>query len=297
VPNRLFRLLTLLISGIPQRVGYAFTDALAPVHYWLFPRRRNSALANLGTMLPDLSPRQRRRKVLSMMRSYNRMLFEFFRLPGLSRSDFESSIEIVGLEHVRDALSRNRGLIVTSCHVGNWELGAVCLAREGYHVNAVAGVQFGRWLAGDVRTAKEALSVTTIAPEDGFRKLWRALSRNEIVALMVDGDVFSPGVTCPFFGRPTAWPSGPGTLAKRTGAPVVAGFCERTSPGSFRVVLEPAIDPVRFAEAAEINAAIATVTERHIREHIEQWCIFRPLWEPAPSPSEEASPDTARARA
>jgi lauroyl/myristoyl acyltransferase len=82
----------------------------------------------------------------------------------------------------------------------------------------------------------------------------------------------------------------------RTGAPVVAGYCERIAPGRFRVRLEPYLDPADFSDADALNAAIASLTEAHIRAHIEQWCIFRALW-PTASASVAAVQTAARARA
>ena len=113
-----------------------------------------------------------------------------------------------------DALARGKGVIITSSHIGNWELGAVVLAHLGHQVHAVAGVQLGRWLAPAVRDAKSELAVHTIRPEDGYRKLWRALSRNDLLALMVDGDIFGQGVELSFFDRNVRWPAGPGRFVE-----------------------------------------------------------------------------------
>ena len=80
-------------------------------------------------------------------------------------------------------------------------------------------------------------------------------------------------------------------LSQRTGAPVICGYCERVRPGKFRIVIEPMLDPADFPTALALNQAIADISARHIREHLDQWCIFRPLWEPAPV----TAPETARA--
>jgi len=40
-----------------------------------------------------------------------------------------------------------------------------------------------------------------------------------------------------------------------------------------------AIDPAAYHDAAALHQAIAAVAERHIRGHLDQWCIFRPLWD------------------
>jgi KDO2-lipid IV(A) lauroyltransferase len=218
-------------------------------------------------------------------------MFEFFRLPHLTRQELLGSIQVSGREHLEQAVSRGRGVIITCTHLGNWELAAVVLAHWGYRLYAVAGVQITRWLTPAVRETKSELAIHTVAPEDGFRKLLRALEHNDLVALMVDGDIYSHGVPVEFFGRETRFPAGPGVLAQRTGALIICGYCERVGPGRFHIVMEPALDPACFPHTAALNAEVAAVSERHIREHVDQWCIFRPLWEGSPT----AEPDAAAA--
>jgi KDO2-lipid IV(A) lauroyltransferase len=287
--------LTTIIAGMPVRLGYLFADALTALHYWCFPERRHAALANLAVILPRASRRDRVRIAQRMMRSYNRMMFEFFRLPHLSREELLASVEVVGREHLEQAAARGRGTILASSHIGNWELGGVMVAQMGYTLHAVAGVQLGRWLTGAVRETKSELSIHTVSPEDGFRKLLRALEHNDLVALVVDGDIYQHGVEVEFFGRPYNFPAGPGVLAQRTGALVVCGYGERVGPGRFRIVLEAPLDPANFPTVAALNQAVAGIVEGHIRSHLDQWCIFRPMWEPARSTASEPAGEARRA--
>lgn len=282
--------LTGLVASLPLRVGYALAWAFTELHFRAFPARRHAALANLAVVLPGASRRDRLRVVRRMMRSYNNMLFEFFRLPHMERDELLGGVEFVGREHLDAGLAGGKGVIVTCTHIGNWELAAVAVAYWGYTLHAVAGVQLNRWLAPAVRETKTELSIHTVSYEDGFRKLLRALDHNDVVALMVDGDLYHHGDVVPMFDRDTRWPSGPGTLSQRTGAPIVCGYCERVAPGRFRIVLEPPLDPAAFETAAEMNAKVAEVSAQHIRQHADQWCIFRPLWEPALNPAEAESP-------
>jgi len=292
-----FGWLTSLVAGMPLRLGYFLAYLLAEAHFRFFPSRRHAALANLAVAMPRSSRRERLQVVRHMMASYNRMLFEFFRLPHLGREELLHAVEVEGREHLERAVARGRGVVICCTHLGNWELGAVVLAHWGYTVHAVAGVQLARWLTPAVRETKSELAIHTVAPEDGFRKLLRALEHNDIVALMVDGDIYSHGTPVEFFGRETRWPAGPGVLAQRTGALVISGYCDRTGPGRFRIRMEPALDPATFPTTAALNAAVAAAAERHIREHLDQWCIFRPLWEPAPSTQAAPAADAERVRA
>lgn len=279
--------LTALIAGMPAWLGYLLADLLTEVHFRFFPARRHAALTNLAVFMPHASRKDRLRLVRRMMRSYNRMMFEFFRLPHLEREELLSTVEVVGKDHLEAAMARGRGVILATSHIGNWELAGVMVAQWGYTLHAVAGVQLSRWLSGAVRDTKSELSIVTVSPDDGFRKLLRALEHNDPVALVVDGDIYQHGVEVEFFGRTYSFPAGPGVLAQRTGAPVICGYCERVSPGRWRIVMEKPLDPSAFPTTAALNQAVASVIERHIREHLDQWCIFRPMFEPAPSTSAE----------
>lgn len=281
--------LTAIMAGMPLWLGYTLADLLTELHYRCFPSRRHAALANLAVALPRATRRERTRVARSMMRSYNRMMFEFFRLPHLSREELWQSVEVVGRERLEQAVARGRGVVFTSTHIGNWELGAVLVAHWGYTLHAVAGVQITRWFTGAVRETKSELAVHTISPEDGFRRLLRVLEHGDLVALMVDGDIYSHGTPVEFFGRETHLPAGPGVLAQRSGALILPAYCERLARGRFRLQIDPPLDPASFPNTAALNTEVAAVSERHIRAHLDQWCIFRPLWEGAPDPAAESA--------
>jgi lauroyl/myristoyl acyltransferase len=284
-----FGLITGLIAGLPLWLGYAIADLFTEAHFRLFPSRRHAALVNLVAAMPTATRRERLAVVRSMMRSYNRMMFEFFRLPHLTRDELLRSVDVTGREHLEQAVARGKGVVLTCVHVGNWELAAVVVAHWGYTLHAVAGVQLNRWLTPAVRETKQELAIHTVSHEDGFRRLVRALEHNDLVALMVDGNLFRHGIPVDFFGREMRWPSGPGVLAQRTGAQIVCGYCERTTLGRWRIVLEPPLDPAAFPTTAALNTAVAATAERHIRTHLDQWCIFRPLFEGAPAAAPEVA--------
>jgi KDO2-lipid IV(A) lauroyltransferase len=282
----IFNWLTSLAAGMPLWLGYGLARAFSVVHYAFFPNRRHAVLANLAVIQPGTSRRERARITREIMYNYNAFLFEFFRLPHLDRDDLLRRIQVEGKEHLDAAAAQGRGLVMVSSHIGNWELAGVILAWWGHHVYAVAGVQLSRWLTPAVRETKSEMAVTTVAPEDGFKKLYRAIENKGIVALLADGDIYSHPVIVDLFGRKTPMPAGPAVLGMRTGALVMTGYTVRLPGGRFRAIVEPALDPKDFANVADFSQAIAARLEAQVRNHIDQWCIFRSIWEPETTPQE-----------
>src|SRR5262249_43994622 len=150
--------LTALVASLPLWLGYGLAELFAEAHYRLFPSPRHGALANLATTLPGASRQEGLRVVKRMMANYNKMMFEFSRLPHMERRELLSRLDVIGREHLERAVERGRGVIITCTHVGNWELAGVVLAHWGYTLHAVAGVQLNRWLTGAVRETKSELA-------------------------------------------------------------------------------------------------------------------------------------------
>jgi len=85
------RWLTMAIASLPPWLGYALADLATGLHWLAFPNRRHAALANLAVILPRASRRDRAQVARRMMRSYNRMMYEFFRLRTCPRGAAASS--------------------------------------------------------------------------------------------------------------------------------------------------------------------------------------------------------------
>ena len=137
----LFGWLTSAIASLPAWLGYGLADLATGLHWLAFPGRRHGVMANLAVMMPRASRRDREKVARRIMRNYNRMMYEFFRLPHLSREQLLASVEVSGKENLDRAIARGRGVIITSTHLGNWELAGVMVAQWGYALHAVAGVQ------------------------------------------------------------------------------------------------------------------------------------------------------------
>ena len=190
---------------------------------------------------------------------------------------------VTGMEYLDRAIAGGRGAILAVPHLGNWEMFGPALTRLGLEVHTVTGVQLHPVLAKEVRALKEREGIQVSTPEDGFLPLLGALRRGGIVALMVDGDVFSRSLPTKFFGRRTPFPAGPAILARRARVPILHGHAVRTDPSghhiSFDGLDEPDLSLPLQEDLSRLTAGVARTQERNIAEHVTQWCIFRPLWE------------------
>jgi lauroyl/myristoyl acyltransferase len=144
-------------------------------------------------------------------------------------------------------------------------------------MHVVAGVQMNRFLTGAVRRAKERQGIRVINPEHSYRRLFEALSSNGLVALLLDGDLFTGGAEIEMFSRRTIVPRGAVRLSARSGAPLIGGFCRRVGRERYRIHLEQiaSAEECSAAPEEEMQKKLYRRIEDYISSNHDQWCMFR----------------------
>jgi KDO2-lipid IV(A) lauroyltransferase len=276
-----------LAAALPPRVSRTVARALAMIQYGCSGARRRAVLENLAWIGAAGHPRLKRREdrdrvARAIFESYQRFLLEFLSQGRAFRPEAVVPVGFSGMDTLYRAVGRGRGAIVVAPHVGNWEWGALALARLGFRVHAVTGVQLHAALAPAVRSLKERQGIAVHTPSDGFAPLVTALRRGGLVLLLADGDVRSRSVAVPFFGRMVGMPVGPALLARRTQAPIVHAHARRQSLGAVEVVIDGLDRADRSlpldADIRRLTERIAAAAEATIARHVTQWCIFRPIF-------------------
>ncbi|MDD4856925.1 MAG: lysophospholipid acyltransferase family protein [Candidatus Krumholzibacteria bacterium] len=252
-------------------------EVCAFVHYALSTGKRRSTAENIAAT----GRRATRSMVFGVFRLHTGNIFDMFAASRWNDEKFREWFVFEGREELDRALAARRGVILVTAHLGSWELGAIYLQSLGYRLHVVAGVQMNRLLTGAVKDAKEKRGIEVINPDNSSRKILKVFQSNGILALLVDGNMYSGGVEWPLFGRTTHIPDGPVRLAKASGAPIVGGFCRRTGNNKLSIHVEcilSAGDLETLSEKESLSKMYGAV-ERFIADNADQWCIFRPMWE------------------
>jgi len=192
------------------------------------------------------------------------------------------------MEHLDAALAQGRGVILLTCHLGLWELGAVYLHYGGYNLHVVGLVDSVHTGITEFRDWMRSRQDVGVVNRDGVHlaalEIRRLLDAGEIVALLGDRLIGEKGSEVTFFGRQVAFPTGPLRLAHATNAAVLPCFVVREGRG-YRAVIEPPISTTCAEGATEemlqkATQEVARCFERWIVSHLDQWYAFSPFWEP-----------------
>jgi KDO2-lipid IV(A) lauroyltransferase len=280
-------LCTQLVRIIPPRAAYALVGWFAPVVSPLWGEQYRHAVANMERVLgPAPSRPEVRRQVRNVFRNYARYMVDLLRLPVTGPDEVRRRVDAYGLQHIESGLTRGRGVVLVTGHVGNWDIAGAYLAARGYPINVIVEtLQPPRWNEL-VQRIRVLTGMRAIPLEQGVREMLDALRRNEILGVLIDRPLEKKGVPVHFFNAETRVPGGAATLAVRSGAAILVAAVLRNGD-RFEAHVSP---PIEFERSGDQARDVAAITQRAmswleslISRHPDQWYMFRNMWPEAAS--------------
>ena len=277
-----------LLGRLPHRLAIALGALVGTLAYYLVPKERRLALEHLALAFPDRDAGWRRRTARRCFANLGRSALEVAAVRSFD-ARLKEVVELGEAETrlLREAHARGKGVVFVSCHVGNWELLARRLVREGYRAATVAREANDPRLTAllQARRAEAGLQTIWRGSQSAARELLRRLRAGDLLGLLIDQDTSVQGQFVPFFGRPAFTPRAPADLALRTGAAVLFGCAHRVAPTRHRLVLRGvSIEPTGDAEADSLalTAALTREIEAEVRAAPEEWVWMHRRWRTQP---------------
>lgn len=273
-----YRLGQFVALFLPLKIGYRLAEFLSDLHYLLSAKDRRAVTENLAAIFPEKPLEEIYGIRRLVFRNFGKYLVDFFRFSRLEKGCIGKAVRIENVSYLEDALRKNKGAILLTAHLGNWELGGVIISLSGHHIWAVALPHKHKWVDDFFNRQRESKGLRVIALGSSVTQCLSALRNNQLVALVGDRDFTGKGVVVNFFGRQTLFPLGPAVFSIRTGAPIVPGFLLRNEDDSFTLRFEKPIEPMGREDPGAIIAKYKGIFERYIRGYPEQWYMFRRFW-------------------
>jgi KDO2-lipid IV(A) lauroyltransferase len=279
-------LLKLVRRMDPDRTAKRAGSVLKRLGPWL--REHRVGRANLAAAFPEKSPEEIEQILAGVWDNLGRIAAEFAYLDqhwfdSIARLD-ESRIEFSdrSLETFVKLRDDGKPALFFAAHLGNWELPGLVAAAHGldtamlYRRPSVPAV-------AEAVQKQRALSMGRLVPSgfDAPMKLARELARGTHVGMLVDQFDWR-GVEVTFFGRKTKASPLLARLARHVDCPIHGVRAIRLPGHRFRVEITDEIAVPRDAEGkVDVEATtqlIASIVERWIREHPEQWLWVHRKW-------------------
>jgi KDO2-lipid IV(A) lauroyltransferase len=275
-----FRLSSGLARAVPVRVSYAVAAFAGLLVFYVWAGGRRRCIRNM-THVAEGNQARARRLARRSFANYAIYLVDFLRFTSVTAEEIRRRIVFDEWERL-EAERAGNGILFVTMHFGNWDLGAAAVAEHGIPISVIADTFSDPRLNDLVIGARRHLGMEIIAAERMGPSVLRALRRNDVVAMLIDVPQDGPGVEAHFFDGPIAVADGPARIALRTGASVVAVMLPRIGRSE---CVAGQIQPVPFKrtgdqerDVSELTQATMRALEGMVRQHPDQWYIFRNLW-------------------
>jgi Kdo2-lipid IVA lauroyltransferase/acyltransferase len=252
--------------------------------------RSEVARENIALALPELRPEEREFLLKGSFGELGILFLELLRFFYRFPSFVERNTVLENQHYLKDALAQGKGVLVSTAHLGNWEvLAAAGPVLVGVSSTMVTKSLKPQWLQRIVVVVRELMGVKMAFEPKTLSQVMRALRNKEIVGFVMDQYAGAPvGARVPFFGKPVGSHTALATIALRTGAPIVPGVAVRDVKGRYHVKFYP---PIPLPEAAsfeekvlKLTAALVAQVESMVREYPEQWLWIHRRWKGDLSP-------------
>jgi KDO2-lipid IV(A) lauroyltransferase len=230
--------------------------------------RKRVVERQIAAAFPDLS----HEAVVDLAReSYEhlgRTFIETALLDTLGKDGLQKLVESVeGWEEIEEVMSKGKGAVLVTGHIGNWELAGSYVAARGIPLDAIVRGMANPLFDAYINHTREVIGMTVVHDSEAVRRTPRSLRAGRAVAFVADQGVMGLASTfVPFFGRPAKTPRGAAVFALRFDVPVVFVVALRNPNGRYRIVVERIEAPQTGDRDRDVDAIVARFTE-----HLEKW--------------------------
>lgn len=274
---------------IPLKVAYFFAVFISDLHYITSKADRDAVWANLKVIFPDKTNEEIRVIRRRMFRNFAKYLVDFFRFSKVDEEYIRKNVKVENIYHFDQALKRNKGVIVLTAHLGNWELGGVVISLSGYPFWVVALSHKNKKVNDFFIAQRQSKGIQVIPMGGAARQCFHLLKENKMVALVGDRDFTEKGIKVDFFGKKTYLPLGPAFFAMKTQAAIITGFMLRNPDDTFTLKINKPVEfdmkeqsTIKPQDKEEYLLKIIdtykVVMEDYIRKYPDQWYMFRRFW-------------------
>jgi lauroyl/myristoyl acyltransferase len=226
-----------------------------------------------------------------------RALFRNFALKLTDLWRYESGVptqhwlsEWSGWELIEAAQGAKRGILLVTPHLGNWEFGGPFLVQRGIRPVVLTQPEPGKLTElRQAARAKWGIETLVVGGNDfGFVEVIKRLQDGAAIALLVDRPRPQSTVTIDLFGRPFEASIAAAELARASGCAILPVYIVRKGPGySAHVLTRIEYDRASLGNREarrQLTQRIVRTFEPVIRQHLDQWYHFVPIWPEAKHP-------------
>lgn len=269
-----------LVSLLPLRVLYLFSDLLYGFIFYVLKYRRDVAIQNLAIAFPEKTEKERLLIAKKFYRNMVDTLVETIKMLSVSREFIQK--RFTGNWKIINAIyDSGRSVQLHIGHNFNWEWGNAVITKNIRYpflgVYMPLGSKLFDRLMYNLRSRSDTILIKATNMQKEFLKY---KDTQYLLGLAADQNPGSPlnSWWINFFGKPTAFITGPEKGAKVNDAVVVFAYIKKPKRGYYEIVFTMAEENPKQTEEGELTLRFVRYLEDVIRQNPDTWLWSHHRW-------------------
>jgi KDO2-lipid IV(A) lauroyltransferase len=278
----LMSIATLLQFIFPRWYSIQIAKILGIISFFTLKKHRERIYKNLTHILgPSIRQKNLNFYALRTFINYSICMADLLRAPILTKEQLLSMVQFDS-ENFNRVLNKEKGLVLCTAHIGNWDLAGIFMSKLGYELTAVVEpIPQGFTEAMNRYRGLGGMELISFTDKNNMDKV---LEQRKILVLLADRDLTNRGFELPAFNAKRSFPKGPAAFAIKFQVPIMLGYLLlNQKPGRpYLGVIEPKIN---FAETGNFKQDVYNLTliiaqriNQLIAKYPDQWFVFKADW-------------------
>ena len=270
-----------LVCALPYSTILSIGASLGPLYRLVGKKQVKRGLHNLMIGL-SIDEKEADAILGRLFKNLGRSVMETLYMPNLTPEFIKEHIEMRGLERLDAAVAEDKGVVILTAHVGNWEWMGAALAAHGYPSTTIVKKQPNAQFTRLMNEYREMVGLEVFARGGSeMRGAAQAMKAKKLLGFLADQDGWYTGLPVMFLGQESSAVTGPASFAKKFKAPVVPVFTSRKENGHI-VHIMPALHYKDTGDVEKdmfrLTEETVKITEAFIKEHLDEWLWFQHRW-------------------
>lgn len=269
---------------IPRGFALSLGKLIGVIVFKFSKEARRVSFGNIKYIYPYVKSTKRKRSlVMDNFKEMGKNLIDMLRLTKYKNGDLDRIVKLKNGNNIRELMSRGKGLIVITAHLGCWELIPAFFSQKNYTVNVIAREVYDKNVNREINRIRECFNIKIIDKARAPIVALKKLLRGEGVGILMDQNTKTNSVSIDFLGHKANTPIGPAYLALKTGAPVLPVAIHRLNDDSHLI---EAGEEVEISRSGDFNTDLLENTQRFSKAiekfiviHPEEWVWFHKRWD------------------
>ncbi|WP_273566956.1 lysophospholipid acyltransferase family protein [Maribacter halichondriae] len=270
-----------LISILPYRLFYGFSDFVYFLVYRVFGYRKKVVKENLNLIFPEKPEAEIKCIEKKFYKHMCDMFLEMIKTMNLSKEDIKKRYHIINVDVIQE-IEKEKSILVPCSHYANWEWNVslnLYVKSKGYAVYQKVANKYFDKLVKDLRSKWNTILITTHETvktvirneKNGITSIYGMVSdQSPMVVHAHYWDKFM-GITVPIY-------NGTETLARKLDLAVVFLKVSKVKRGFYQAEFIPITVSGKETEPNEITKKFIALTEEQIRERPEHYLWTHKRW-------------------